>query len=203
MNLNRLWTFLVVELFLRCRQDGTKRDSDSQDGHRHNMNFQPLLESAQPTTVHAMAAMLAVGLGGVQFVLPKGSRLHRWLGYAWVVLMASVATTGLLIHEIRMVGPFSPIDLLSFFGLITFLGRQSGKAGACQPPPQGNDNALCLWAFACRSLYLFTGSYDVCHVDRITIWSCRTIAFVAIDRRTRISTVICRQSRSTAIVGWG
>ena len=46
------------------------------------MNFQPLLESAQPITVHAMAAMLAVGLGGVQFVLPKGSRLHRWLGYA-------------------------------------------------------------------------------------------------------------------------
>jgi uncharacterized membrane protein len=83
------------------------------------MNFQPLLESAQPITVHAMAAMLAVGLGGVQFVLPKGSRLHRWLGYAWVALMASVAITGLLIHEIRMVGPFSPIHLLSLFVLIT------------------------------------------------------------------------------------
>ena len=83
------------------------------------MNFQPLLELAQHIRVHATAAILAVGLGGVQFVLPKGSRLHRWLGYAWVALMASVAITGLLIYEIRMVGPFSPIDLLSLFELIT------------------------------------------------------------------------------------
>ena len=35
------------------------------------MNFQPLLGSAQPIMVHAMAAMLAVGLGGVQFVPAK------------------------------------------------------------------------------------------------------------------------------------
>ena len=41
------------------------------------MNFQPLLELGQFITLHALVAMLAVGLGGVQFVLPKGSRLHR------------------------------------------------------------------------------------------------------------------------------
>ena len=83
------------------------------------MNFQPLLESAQPIMVHAMAAMLAVGLGGVQFVLPKGSRLHRWLGYAWVALMVLVAVSGFFIHEIRVIGVFSPIHLLSLFVLVT------------------------------------------------------------------------------------
>ena len=66
-----------------------------------------------------MAAFLAVGIGGLQFVLPKTSRMHFWLGYAWVALMVSVAITGLLIDEICMVGPFSPIHPLSLFMLIT------------------------------------------------------------------------------------
>jgi uncharacterized membrane protein len=66
-----------------------------------------------------MAAFLAVGIGGIQFVLPKTSHLHLWLGYDWVVLMVSVAITGLLIDEICMVGPFSPINLPSLFVLIT------------------------------------------------------------------------------------
>ena len=145
--------------------------------HRHNMNFQPLLESAQPITVHAMAAMLAVGLGGLQFVLPKGSRLHRWLGYAWVALMASVAITGLLIHEIRMVGPFSPIHLLSLFVLTTLLWAVRAIRQGLVSRHLRAMIMLYVLAFACRSLYLFTGSYYACHVDRITIWSCRTIAF--------------------------
>ena len=94
------------------------------------MNFQPLLESAQPIMVHAMAAMLAVGLGGVQFVLPKGSRLHRWLGYAWVALMVLVAVSSFFIHEIRVIGVFSPIHLLSLFVLVTlFTAVSAGRNG--------------------------------------------------------------------------
>ena len=85
------------------------------------MNFRPLFGSDHPIAIHAFAAMLAIGLGGAQFVLPKGTSLHRCLGYVWVTLMASVAITGLFIHEIHMIGAFSPIHLLSLLVLVTLV----------------------------------------------------------------------------------
>ncbi len=41
------------------------------------------------------------------------------LGYVWVALMATVAGTSLAIHEIRLIGAFSPIHLLSLYVLAT------------------------------------------------------------------------------------
>jgi uncharacterized membrane protein len=59
-----------------------------------------------------MAAFL---LGIVQFAAPKGTLPHRTIGWIWVALMAAVAISSLWIHEIRLVGPFSPIHILSIF----------------------------------------------------------------------------------------
>ena len=77
----------------------------------------PLVEAAVPIPFHALAALAAAALGAVQLWRPKGGRAHRQLGYLWVVLMASVAISGLFIHEIRMFGRFSPIHLLSLLTL--------------------------------------------------------------------------------------
>ena len=85
------------------------------------MNFQPLFGSDHPIAIHAFAAMLAIGLGGAQFVLLKETSLHQCLGYVWVTLMASVAITGLVIHEIHMIGAFSPIHLLLLLVLVTLV----------------------------------------------------------------------------------
>ena len=63
------------------------------------------------------AALAAAGLGAMQLWRPKGGRLHRQLGYLWAALMAGVAISGLFIHELRMIGPFSPIHLLSLITL--------------------------------------------------------------------------------------
>jgi uncharacterized membrane protein len=43
---------------------------------------------------------------------------HRTLGWIWVALMLSVAISSLWIHQIRLVGPWSPIHLLSIFTLV-------------------------------------------------------------------------------------
>tara|TARA_B100000242_G_scaffold200933_1_gene145428 strand:- start:1241 stop:1588 length:348 start_codon:yes stop_codon:yes gene_type:complete len=64
-----------------------------------------------------MAAMMAAVLGALQLWGPKGTRNHRILGYVWVLLMAFVAVSGFFIHALKMVGPFSPIHLLSAFTL--------------------------------------------------------------------------------------
>jgi len=77
------------------------------------INPAQLLEAAPAIPFHALAALAAAGLGAVQLWRPKGGRMHRRLGYLWVALMAGVAISGLFIHELRMVGRFSPIHPLS------------------------------------------------------------------------------------------
>jgi uncharacterized membrane protein len=79
------------------------------------MSFAPLLEAPPAIPLHAFAAMAAFALGLVQFAAPKGSLPHRTLGWIWVILIAIVAVSSFWIHQIRLVGPWSPIHLLSIF----------------------------------------------------------------------------------------
>lgn len=71
--------------------------------------------------IHAVLAGLSILLGGIQFALPKGTDFHRLLGRFWVGIMAIVALSSFAIHEIRIIGPFSPIHLLSIFVLIVLV----------------------------------------------------------------------------------
>jgi uncharacterized membrane protein len=82
------------------------------------MSLAPLLYSSLPIQVHAFAAMAAFALGLVQFAAPKGTLPHRTLGFIWLTLMLVVAFSSFWIHEIRMLGPWSPIHLLSIYVLI-------------------------------------------------------------------------------------
>ncbi|WP_348643363.1 DUF2306 domain-containing protein [Mesorhizobium sp. B2-7-1] len=51
--------------------------------------------------------------------MPKGTTRHRVLGHAWVALMLVIAMSRFWIQQIRLVGPFSPIHLLSILVLVT------------------------------------------------------------------------------------
>ena len=82
------------------------------------MSLSPLLDAAPAIPLHAFAAMAAFALGLVQFAAPKGTLPHRTIGWIWVGLMAVVAVSSFWIHQIRLVGPWSPIHLLSIFTLI-------------------------------------------------------------------------------------
>ena len=81
------------------------------------MTLTPLLSAPLPIPYHAIAAMLATVIGALQLWGPKGTRNHRTLGYIWVGLMAFVAFSGFFIHVLKIVGPFSPIHLLSVLTL--------------------------------------------------------------------------------------
>jgi uncharacterized membrane protein len=71
-----------------------------------------------PRPRYRFMPMGAFTLGLVQFAAPKGTLPHRTIGWIWVLLIASVAISSCWIHTIRLVGPFSPIHLLSIFTLI-------------------------------------------------------------------------------------
>lgn len=78
------------------------------------LDFSILFAELRPIPSHAIIALAAIVLGGFQLVMPKGTRLHRYLGYVWVLMMLYVSVSALFIHELRLIGPFSPIHILSF-----------------------------------------------------------------------------------------
>jgi uncharacterized membrane protein len=83
------------------------------------MTLQPLLDAPFVIQIHALAAMTAFAVGLVQLTAPKGTIPHRLIGWSWVMLMLTVAVSSLLIHKIRLCGPWSPIHLLSILVLVT------------------------------------------------------------------------------------
>ena len=78
-----------------------------------------LLNGPQPIPLHALAAMVAIILGGIQLAMKKGGALHRLLGRLWVGLMAVVAGSSFFIHEIKLWGLYSPIHVLSLWTLFS------------------------------------------------------------------------------------
>lgn len=94
------------------------------------MNPDALFSADAPIPAHAVAALLATLLGAVQFALPKGTPLHRATGWIWVALMVGVALSSFWIHTFRLVGPFSPIHLLSILVLVSaWLVVSDARAG--------------------------------------------------------------------------
>ena len=94
------------------------------------MTIQPYLAAGPIIQLHVVAAALAIVLGPIALARRSRDRWHKRAGYAWVLSMAALAASGLFIHSIRMVGPFSPIHLLSLLTLWQlWLGVRDARAG--------------------------------------------------------------------------
>lgn len=74
-----------------------------------------LFDQTHPIPLHAIMAMIAIILGGIQLSMKKGGAIHKLLGRIWVGLMLIVAITSFFIHAIRLWGAYSPIHLLSLW----------------------------------------------------------------------------------------
>ena len=79
------------------------------------MTISPLIEAGWLIALHASTAILSLILGIFIFLRPKGSLIHRSLGYVWIAAMAIVVLSSVFINQIRLWGPFSPIHLLTLF----------------------------------------------------------------------------------------
>ena len=78
-----------------------------------------LFNETHPIPIHAIMAMIAVILGGIQLSMKKGGAIHKLLGRIWVGLMLIVAISSLFIHEIKLWGAYSPIHLLSLWTIFS------------------------------------------------------------------------------------
>lgn len=82
------------------------------------MTLQPILSASPAIQAHVIAACMAFLVGLAQLALPKGTTSHKSTGWFWILLMAVTALSSFFIHTIRLVGPWSPIHLLSVFTLV-------------------------------------------------------------------------------------
>ncbi|PWQ99544.1 DUF2306 domain-containing protein [Leucothrix arctica] len=91
------------------------------------MNFDALFSSPLAIQMHVFAAVSAAIIGLVVLWRRKGTATHKRWGKVWVVLMLVTSLTSFFIHEIKLVGIFSPIHIISVLVLIT-LYRGVGQA---------------------------------------------------------------------------
>ncbi|MGR6430244.1 DUF2306 domain-containing protein [Rhizobium sp. PAMB 3174] len=85
------------------------------------MTLEPLLHAGLAIKLHVATVVPAAVLGAYLLLRPKGTALHRLLGKIWLGLMVATAVSSFFIHTIRLVGPFSPIHLLSFYVIFAAL----------------------------------------------------------------------------------
>lgn len=81
------------------------------------MNPTPFLEASAVIQIHAYFAVFALALGAFILLARKGTPRHKLLGRIWGLAMLITAISSFWINQIRLVGPFSPIHLLSVYAV--------------------------------------------------------------------------------------
>jgi uncharacterized membrane protein len=83
------------------------------------MDLSILNAETQPIPLHAYIAFLAIIIGGIQLTLPKGTKVHKYIGYCWIILILIVSISSFWIHTIKTISIFSPIHLLSVYTIFS------------------------------------------------------------------------------------
>jgi uncharacterized membrane protein len=84
------------------------------------MILSPLLAAPLSVQCHTAAALAALLVGVLQWVLPKGGPRHRLFGWLWIGLMVAVSVSSFAIRVLLPTSPLwglSPIHLLSVWTL--------------------------------------------------------------------------------------
>ena len=90
-----------------------------------SFNPAPLLAMPPSVQLHVAAALLAMLVGVVIFLLPKGTGFHRALGWTWVCSMIVVAATSI----VMIVDLKTGVNALHIFTAVTVVSLWAGLAG--------------------------------------------------------------------------
>lgn len=85
------------------------------------MTLTPLIEAGFIIQSHILAALIAVVIGPFALLRRRRDWRHRTLGYVWVTAMGWTALSSFRITSFGLLGPFSPIHLLSVLTLWTLV----------------------------------------------------------------------------------
>lgn len=89
------------------------------------MDFAPFFELPVVIKVHVLSALTGVVLGPFAILRTRRDRLHKVVGYIWVLAMLSVGVSALFISSfgVAILGHFGPIHL---FVVLTFVSLWQG-----------------------------------------------------------------------------
>lgn len=116
-------------------------------------SFEPLFNAPPEIQVHVAGAVLAVVLTPVALWRRRRDRLHRLAGYGWVLAMAVAALSSFAITGFGVVGPFSPIHVLS---VATLAGLVAGVRRAIRRDARGHRTAMTQLSLALLVAGMFT-----------------------------------------------
>lgn len=96
------------------------------------MNLTAFFEVSWVIQLHAASAILSLIIGLIQIFGPKGNLPHRALGYAFVGLMVTAATTAIFIRQLNdgnfsLIHLFVPLTFVSLVGLVRYAVTNRGK----------------------------------------------------------------------------
>ena len=94
------------------------------------MNLEILFSAPLAIQIHVYSAFFAFVVGALVLWRRKGTTNHKRWGKVWVALMVITAFTSFFINEIRLIGPFSLIHLISLGTLISlYFAIKNVRAG--------------------------------------------------------------------------
>jgi uncharacterized membrane protein len=85
---------------------------------RKTMSLAALTEAPALIQIHAYAAILSFALGPFALLRKRRDIWHKSAGYVWVAAMYCTAISSMFFSETPMIGPFSPIHILSVMTLV-------------------------------------------------------------------------------------
>ncbi|WP_144055543.1 DUF2306 domain-containing protein [Octadecabacter antarcticus] len=96
----------------------------------YEMSLDPFLFAPVHIQFHIIAAIMSVAIGPIALYRKRRDRVHKIVGYTWVVAMVSVAVSAFFIHTFALIGPFSPIHGLAVVTLWSlWAGVKHARAG--------------------------------------------------------------------------
>ncbi len=82
------------------------------------MNFDPITSASPVIQIHLAAALLALVSGTAMWLRPKGTKSHKLVGRAFMLLMLVTAFSAIFIREINRGG----LSWIHIFVPVTFIG---------------------------------------------------------------------------------
>ena len=116
-------------------------------------SLSPLLDAGPAIQLHVAGAVTALLLGPVALYRKRRDRLHKILGYTWILAMTLTAISSFWIHSLRLIGPFGPIHLLSIWALISLAQGLSAAIRGQIARHQATMRSLYLYAIGAAGIF--------------------------------------------------
>ncbi len=160
--------------------------------------FEPLVNASLQIQIHGAGALLSIGLGPLVLFKYRRDRLHKTLGCIWVIAMAVTILSSFFILDLRMIGPFSPIHLLSVLAAVGLFSAVRFAIRRQIADHQKTMRNLYFWALGVASVLAFMPGRIM---NRILFADHGLAGFVALLAVTAAVILIFRTRRHLQRVG--